>query len=56
VVTPAAVVISAEVESAVPGHQATNHPFPVVAWTSTPSLRTRVTAVTPVATWPSTRV
>jgi hypothetical protein len=49
-------VISAEVASRVPGHQATNHPLPVVVWMSSPSLRTRVTPVTSASTWPSTTV
>ena len=56
VVTPAGVVTSAEVASWLPGHQARNHPSPVLAWTSVPSLRTRVTPVTSEAMWPSTRV
>jgi hypothetical protein len=46
---PLDVVTSADDMPAVPGHQATSHPPPVVAWTATPSLRTRVTLVTPEA-------
>jgi hypothetical protein len=56
VVTPFAVVISAEVTPWLPGHQATNQSPPVLASTSSPSLRTSVTPVTAGSTWPSTRV
>ena len=56
VVTPVAVVIWAEVALRLPGHQATNDPLPVVASIWSPSLRTRVTPVTPWSTWPSTNV
>lgn len=38
------------------GHQATNQPFPEVAWTREPSLRTSVIPDTPEASWPSTSV
>jgi len=43
-------VITADVAPSVLGHHATNHPFPVVVWTCSPSLRTMVTPVIPVAT------
>jgi hypothetical protein len=38
------------------GHQATNQPFPEVARTREPSLRTSVTPDTPEGSWPSTSV
>ena len=47
---------SAEETPVAVGHQATNHPFPEVARTREPSLRTRVTPVTPEANCPSTSV
>jgi hypothetical protein len=53
---PLDVVTSADDMPSLPGHQATSHPPPVVAWTSSPSLRTRETAVTSEAIWPSTSV
>src|SRR5580704_1435741 len=53
---PEAFVTWAEVAAAPPGHQAISQPSSTVATTSCPSSRTRVTAVTPVATRPSTRV
>jgi hypothetical protein len=56
VVVPLGVVISAEVASRLPGHHATNHPLPVLAWMSSPSLRTRVTPVTSASSWPSMTV
>jgi hypothetical protein len=56
VITPFADVISAELEFWVPGHQARNDPLAVLAWTCLPSPSTRVTPVTPSATWPSTTV
>jgi hypothetical protein len=55
-VCPLGVVTSADDMPSFPGHQATSHPPPVVAWTSSPSLRTSVTSVTPKAICPSTRV
>ena len=56
VVTPLDVVISTEVVSRSPGHQATNHPLPVLAWTCSPSPSTSDTPVTPASTWPCTTV
>jgi hypothetical protein len=47
VVVPLGVVTSAEVTPWLPGHQATNQPPPVVAYTPVPSLRTSVTPLTP---------
>jgi hypothetical protein len=56
VVMPLAVVSWAEVASSDPGHQATKIWSAKLACTSSPSLRTTVTAVTPGCVSPSTRV
>jgi hypothetical protein len=56
VVVPLAVVSWAEVASSDPGHQATKSWPAKLACTSSPSLRTMVTAVTPGCVSPSINV
>ena len=56
VVTPVAVETIAAVMLSLPGHQATNTPFPLVAVTSVPFPNESVTPVTPFPVRPTTSV
>jgi hypothetical protein len=53
VVVPLAVVSSADLTACELGHQATNQPWPTVAWTLVPSSRVSVTPVTSEPVRPS---